>query len=204
MVTTIEDKIKLFSRIIYEQVQEEEKQKFYSFDAEKALWLEEKKRSLEQKYGKSLAETRKKAEIKANELLSREKTAFRKDILAVKDALVEETVSAVKGLLAAFTGSEEYREFLFAQVKSIVYSLEKGSYIMYLNIKDKERLGDEILRSLEGINGISVRLEAAAQDVIGGIILEDEEHSFRLDSSLSTKLQEYKQHIGIAVMEALN
>jgi V/A-type H+/Na+-transporting ATPase subunit E len=202
-VTTIEDKIKLFSKIIYEQAQEEKRKEFEKFESERATKIEEKKRIIEKKSKDTITEIQKKARLKASEIVSKEKISAQQQILAVREAFIEETISELKRLLSEFVSSQEYGELLYEQVKSIITTLDRGNYIFYLSQKDKAAYGNHILELLKNIEGLFVSIEIAKTDIIGGIIIEDEGKRYRLDNSFITKLEYYKHYVGLKVMESL-
>jgi V/A-type H+/Na+-transporting ATPase subunit E len=202
-VTTIEDKIKLFSKIIYEKTQEEKQKEFDKFEIEKGIKLEQKNKLIENKHKEILAEIQKKAQIKASEIVSKEKISTQKQLLNLKETLIEETITELKSLLSDFVCSQEYSELFREQVKYVLLSLDKGKYIFYLTEKDKSIHEGEILELAKNIEGLSVKVDIMNGDILGGVVVEDEGRRFRLDNSFSTKLNDFKQYVGLRVMESI-
>lgn len=202
-MTTIEDKIKLFSKVIFEKTQEEKQKEFEKFESERALKLEEKRILIEKKHKETLADIQKKARFKASEIVYKEKSSVQKEILCLREALIEETISELKRLLSDFVCSKEYSEFFHEKLKKVLLSLDKGKYILYLTEKDKSIYEDQITEVVNDIEELSVKLEITKADIIGGIIIEDEGRRFRLDNSFITKLDGFKQYVGLKVMESI-
>lgn len=202
-MTTIEDKINLFSKIIYDKVNEEKEEKLKTFneEAEKKL-IAEKENIIELR--KNLErDVTKKSNTKANEIIAREKLNKQREILMLKDNLINDTLKEVKDKLLDFVSSEEYKKYFLNMLEKTLKEVERGSYYLILLSRDYERFKDEIAAIDHKYVDTTLVIQVSKEDFIGGIILKDLEGTFKIDNSLYTKLQESKELIGVRVMEML-
>lgn len=202
-MTTIEDKIKSFSKIVNEKIQQEAEKEFKAFEEEKEKILAAEKRKLELREKKVLEEELKRASMKANELLAKEKLEKQQALLSLKKQLFHEILGEVCERLNRYTEGPEYRNYLFNSIRSSVTSLESGNYVVYMKHEDIERYSREIEEMLSEFQHKSFELREGENDLIGGVVVEDKNYRFRIDNSINSKLQNYKPYIGAELMERL-
>lgn len=202
-MTTIEDKINLFSKIIYDKVNEEKENKleeFYKMEEKKLSSEKEKITELRKNLKTTLD---KKYNIKANEIISREKLNKQKAILMLKDELVKNTLSEVKARLLYFISSQEYKYYFLKSLRKSIESLEAGRYKLIILERDYKRFYEEIELAKKEYSQINLTTIFSEEEFIGGIIIMDENETFKIDNSLYSKLEESREIIGIKVMDML-
>lgn len=202
-MTTIEDKINLFSKIIYDKLNEEKEEKLKQFNEEAQARIESEKENIEKNKKNLQREIMKKSNTKANEIIAKENLKKQREILALKDKLVKSTLDEVKEKLFTYVSSEEYKNYFLGLLQKTLSEVEEGRYFIILLERDKERFKSEIEEVIKKYNGKSVEIKISQEDFIGGIILKDFEGKFKVDNSLYSKLEESKEIIGIKVMEML-
>ena len=202
-MTTIEDKIKMFSNIVNEKIQGECEKEFQAFENEKGKILNEVKERLEVKEKQALEEVVKRASIRANELLAKEKLEKQRALLSLKKQLFQELLEEVCERVKNYTEGEEYKEYLFNSIRASVAALESGCYVVFVKSEDIEKNSKEIKDILDTFKGKSFEIRETEKEFIGGIIVEDKECRFRIDNSLNSKLQQLKPYIGEELMERL-
>jgi V/A-type H+-transporting ATPase subunit E len=202
-MTTIEDKINLFSKIIYDKVNEEkeERLKAFSYDAEKKINIEKEK--IEELRQSLQREVAKKSNIKANEIVARERLNKQRAVLLLKDKLINDALQGVKEKLAKFVCSAEYKQYFISVLKSTLKCIDKGSYYIIVLNRDYEKFKIEIEGIGREYSDLHVEIKVSEEDFIGGVILKDFEGKFKIDNSIYSKLQESKEMIGVKVMEML-
>ncbi len=202
-MTTIEDKISLFSKIIYDKVNEEKEEKLeaFSYDAEKKINVEREK--IEELRKSLQREIVKKANVKANEIVAKERLNKQREMLFLKDKLIQDALENVREKLVGFVCSEGYRSYFVDTLKKTFQGIDKGSYYIILLKRDCEKFQSEIkvIQSEYCLGNIEIRI--SEEDFIGGVILKDFEGKFKIDNSIDSKLQESREVIGIRVMEML-
>lgn len=202
-MATIEDKIKLFSKIVYEKAQEEEQSKLEEFEKEKEKTLEKEKIKLEEKKSSAMEETRKKAALKVNEIIAAVKVQSQNEVLEAKRNMIDEIMKELNDKLENFTLSEDYHDFLIKQAMSSTSDLEEGSFILELTHRDFEKYGDEIKEKVSVSDNKNFEIEESDEEMIGGLILESTSHKFRINNSLAARLMEYKEKVGIEIIERI-
>jgi V/A-type H+-transporting ATPase subunit E len=202
-MTTIEDKISLFSKIIYDKVTEEKEERIEAFnkEAEKKINIEKEKiaelrRDLQR-------EVAKKANIKANEIVAKEKLKKQREVLFLKDKLISDALANVHEKLAEFVCSPEYKSYFIGTLQKALKEVSKGNYYIIVLKRDYQKFQNEIeVIGSEYCDG-NVEIKISEEDFIGGLILKDFEGKFKIDNSIASALQESKEIIGVRVMEML-
>lgn len=202
-MNTIEDKIRLFSNSIHDKIKEEKQKEFERFEEEKRNTLDKLKKQLEERKGSMLREVMKRANLKSNEIVSAERMKNQQAVLKLKKDLINETISGIRNRLIDFTNSDIYHKFLIKEVKNTMCKLEIGEYIILLRQVDAEKYGDEILETAEGVDKISLQVDKAEDDIIGGFIIKSALGKFRINNSIAVKLEDYKGKVGLMVTERL-
>jgi V/A-type H+-transporting ATPase subunit E len=202
-MTTIEDKISLFSKIIYDKVNEEKEEKLEDFakEAQKKINIEREK--LEELMLNLQIEVSKKSNIKANTIIAKERVSKQREVLLLKDKLVNDALEDVREKLVEFVSLEEYKQYFINALKRTFDGIDNGNYYLIVLKRDYERFQGDI----EGIGSEyperNVEVIISEVDFIGGLMLKDFEGKFKIDNSIYSKLQESKEIIGVRVMEVL-
>lgn len=203
MSTTIDDKLRLFHKAIFEKLEGKRKEQIQEFALKSDEAIREKKEEQQRKLELFKKETTKKAETKALEIISKEETTSHNEILSLKGKLIKEVEMEVEEKLKEFTSSDSYKSFFLEKAEESFNSLQKGSYIFFALKKDIEGF-DKELKALEAnYKGIKLSYRPLEEDNIGGFILEDEGFKYKYDCTLKNMLLESQETIGIMVTEAL-
>lgn len=202
-MTTIEDKISLFSKIIYDKVNEEKEEKLeaLSIEIEKKLDLEKEKiKELRQNL---LREVTKKSNIKGNEIVAKERLNKQREVLFLKDKLICDTLENVHEKLVQFVSFPEYKNYFINTLQNTLMEINKGNFYLILLERDYEKFKSEIDVVLTAHSDLYVEIEMSDEDFIGGVMLRDFKGKFKIDNSINSKLQDCKEIIGVRVMEML-
>lgn len=202
-MTTIEDKISLFSKIIYDKVNEEKEVKLREFNEESEKLINEEKARIEELRKNLKREVIKKSNIKANELVAKEKLNKQREVLALKDNLVQATLDEISKKLLSYVETKEYREFFIKSLEKTLNEVEDGNYYIVIMRQDEERFKNDIDAIRKMNPNKKITIELSSEDFIGGIILRDIEGTFKVDNTLRSKLYGSREAIGIKVMEML-
>lgn len=203
VMATIEDKIKLFSKIVYEKAKEEEQKRLDEFEKEKEKTLENEKSRLNEKKSSAMEETRKKAALKVNEITAAVKVESQSEVLEAKRNMIDEIMKELRNRLEDFTLSKDYHDFLLKQALKSTADLEEGSFILGLSHKDFEKYGNEIKEKVSASDKKHFEIEESDEELIGGLIIESTSHKFRINNSLAARLMEYKEKVGIEIIERI-
>ena len=196
-MTTIEDKIKLFSKIVFEKIQEEKEKEITIFEKEKEDILLKEKKRFEEREKLVLEEASKKANSKAKELIAKEKLEKQQAILSLKQRLIKETLLEVEHRIEEYVSSDEYEQYLLNCIRKASEGLEDGSYVIFVENRDIDRYVNSMEELLKTFIGKNFEIRPCSVNIIGGIILEEKGLRFRVDCSIRKKLQELTQDVGI-------
>jgi len=202
-MTTIEDKISLFSKIIYDKVNEEkeERLKAFNLEAEKRIKVESEK--IDEAMQNLQKEVQKKSNVKANRIVAKERLNKQRELLSLKDKLISEALEDVRKKLIEFVSLSEYKPYFLNMLQGDLKDIVKGNYYLIILKRDNERFQAEIIDILNGYAYGKIEIKISEEDFIGGHLLKDFEGKFKIDNSIYSKLQESKEVIGIRVMEML-
>jgi len=197
------DKITFFSKIIYEKIDEENRNLSEAFLADREKQVGQLEKELEARRAKELGQAWKEALFKANEVTAREKSESRKQVMVLRESLIQKTMEDLAARFRSFAESDEYGDFLKELALRTVKTLESGSYIIYLTEADLKMHGEEVKAAAAARHDCSFELKAAASPIIGGLIVEEGGRRFMLDSGFSTVIEDARQKAGLKVSEIL-
>jgi V/A-type H+-transporting ATPase subunit E len=201
-LTTIEDKIRLFSKIIYDKIKEEKQVEFDNFEREREVKLEKLKRELNEKRLEELKEASKKAKIKAVEKVSKEKVKFQQRELALREDMMRQINEVMKEKISRYIETVDYEDLLLKLVKDAIDNLEKNNCTLYLTKGDVDRVSEKI-KSYSNSKNVSMVIKEEESGILGGFLMEDSERKYRIDNSLRNKLIHLKDYIGLSINESL-
>lgn len=202
-MTTIDDKIELFNKLIFEKIYTEKKVEIDKFNKDKEEILKKEKEKHDEKRNVFINDVNKTGLIKKNEIIAKEGIEVQQKLLVLKRELLNETMEALKERIKEFTNTEEYKKFLFQLIEESISMLENKNYILSLTAQDKEKYGDEIKKLLsEKVNG-NIELKSSELDILGGIIIEEAEGSYRINNTLLSKVDETREYAGLLLTDLL-
>ncbi|MBU3195414.1 hypothetical protein KPL26_01900 [Clostridium algidicarnis] len=203
-MTTIEDKISLFSKIIYEKLNEEKEEKLKAFNEEAELKMNTERKKISQIKKVSEREIIRKANVKASEIIAKENLNKQREMLRLKDDIIKTTIKEIKDKLLDFVNSKEYEDYLMSTITKNLKLLNKGEYYLIVLDRDLNKYESQIKVALEDFMDKKVEIKVSKADFIGGVMIKDFEGRFNIDNSISSKLEESKELIGIKVMKMLD
>ncbi|KYO65485.1 V-type ATP synthase subunit E [Thermovenabulum gondwanense] len=189
MSTTIEDKISLFAKVLFERIEEEyenEKNKIIGYyEAE----IKRVKEEYERKKSDRIREALKEAEIKKQRIISKALTDKKQDILKKKKELLEKLIEDMLQKVEDFLKQEGYAEFLVNSIIEVKNKFpEKDKIIVYLSKNDFEKYMDYLKSKFDE----NLEFMMGTEEVKGGIIAESADGRVRIDFSVGSLLEEGK------------
>ena len=203
-MTTIEDKLGLFSKMIYDKVNEEKKERLEEFNLEAQKRINEEKEKIEELTRKLKLEVLKKANIKANEIVAKERLNKQREVLLLKEHLINDALESVHEKLVNFVNGEEYKAYFIRTLQKTLEDVNNGNYYIIVLKRDYERFQSEIEAEAYEQSNRKLKLTISEEDFIGGVMLKDFEGTFKIDNSILSSLQESKEIIGVRVMEVVS
>lgn len=202
-MTTIEDKLKLFTKIVFNQIDEQFEKQEEKIQSEINEMLSKENEKIENYKEKTIRDIEKKATLKQREKISKVKMDTQRRLLNIKEEIIREAMEEVKEAIKEYSSTEEYGSYLLSEIKNLKRDEIPESFILYLSEEDIEKYKEDIEEELQNISQ-SFNIKPSKVPIIGGFILEDEDKKFRIDNSLIYKIYKLKEVVGTKVMEELN
>jgi V/A-type H+-transporting ATPase subunit E len=141
--------------------------------------------------------------IKANEIVAKERLNKQREMLFLKEKLIVEALENVREKLVEFVSFPEYKSYFLRVLENTLKEIDSGKYYIIVLKVDYEKFQSEIEVILNAYSDRNAEIKISEEDFIGGIILKDFEGKFKIDNSIESKLQDSKELIGVRVMEML-
>ncbi|MBP3888930.1 MAG: V-type ATP synthase subunit E [Cellulosilyticum sp.] len=205
-MVTIEQKLTLFSKLLNQDIKEEMDEKFIQLEREYEQRIAESKFNADQEANEIVEQARKRAEIKKVELMSRGRLASKKEMMQVKEEMVEQFISTLQEKVKIFTQTAAYLTYLENMIKSLNGLSESSNQLMiYLTSQDYESNQKFIAKQLvsNGIDEDKLSFEISKTPILGGLIIVDTVYNTRIDMSMSTVIEEAKESIINRIIRAI-
>jgi vacuolar-type H+-ATPase subunit E/Vma4 len=193
----------MFSKMIYEKIDEEAQGLSDSFHAERQRQVGQLKKELEERKAKELDRAAKEARFSANSSSAEERSESRKKVMLLRESLIEKTVEDIKNRFMSFIETPGYNGFLGELAARVIQDLGSGSYVIYLTSADLEKHADSVKAAAASRPDCSFELRASAASIIGGLVVEDGGRQFMLDGSFSSLIEGSRHYTGLKVSEML-
>jgi len=202
-MTTIDDKLELFNKLIFEKIYIEKKVEIDKFNKEKEESLQNEKEKQYEKMNSFIADANKKGAIKKNEIIAKVGIEVSKKLLVLKRELLIDIMETLKGRIKEFTDTEEYKKFLFRLIEQSEKMLEDKNYILFLTAQDKEKYGEEIKQKFSKKIKGNIELKSSELDILGGLIIKEAEGNYRINNTLLSKLDDTREYAGLLLTDLL-
>lgn len=201
-MTTIDDKLKLFTKIVIDKVQQESENKIIYFTEESDKVLLEEKHKIEEQAGIIIKQSKKKAEAKKSQIISKANMERQHTILKKKQQIFDTVISELKNRALAFTDEKEYYNYLNDSIRKAIYKINTSNINIYIKKKDIDRFLEQIKSSLASLE-LQYNIKEASDDILGGCIIENQSKTIRVDASMLSIIEENKELIGRELVDNL-
>lgn len=205
-MVTIEQKLTLFSKLLNQGIKEEMDEKFTQLENEYEKRIAENKFQTDKEAKEIIEQSRKRAEVKKVELISKGKLYSKKELMQAKQEMISRFMKALDEKVLAYTSTNDYIDYL----KQIINRLEpsdlgKGSLLIYLTQNDydcNQALVKELLLK-KGMNEADLSFEITKENILGGLIVVCPEYSTRMNLSIRNVIEDYKEQIVEKISRAI-
>lgn len=204
-LTTVDDKIKLFAKVVFEKVQKESDLKVIRFTAENDKYLEEEKDRIMKESQAAINQAKKKAETKKNEIISKANMEGQHELLRKRKELYDQAVDDIRKMAESYTLKPEYAGYLEGCIREGLSRIDARDIVIYLKPEDILNFGNKINEMADRYKteGSVVSIKETTMDILGGCILEDGAGTMRVDCSMSSAIDENRSLIGKELMDNL-
>ncbi len=202
MPVTIEDKIELFRKMLFGDIEMSSSVKKESLLADFESKKEQLKKDMELKQAEIIDEAVKKSEKEKQQLLSKVITEEHHKILKKQQEYVEQILQLLKDKTIEYSKSLEYRNvYLSRNIENACKDFEDiDNAVFYFTESDIQQFEDFINTSLlKYRKGKSFEIKQEEADILGGFIVRDKELIMQADYTLVTLIEESRDMIGINI-----
>lgn len=197
---TIEEKLNLFTKLIYDKIEKENESLLKKFNLEYGNLLDDKKKEFEKQAEQLRKENEKNIEKQKLQIISKAKIEEKKILLEKRKEIFDEVLEELMAYCDDFTEKNEYKDMLLNDLKKVFKDIENiNNFELTITSKDYNRFKEDILNMFSGFN-----IEISEDDsIIGGFIITDKEKNIRIDMSMKNRILNSKELIGEKLFEAL-
>lgn len=203
---TMEEKLKVFTKLVLEKVQNEYDERAREIKEKNNKIIQNHKAKLREKSKQIIQDFVKKGEIEKNRMISKAKLDSKKKILNKREELLNKFIANLEKKARQFTYEEEYKNFLENSVDRVLIGLKDKEHIcIYVTDKDRDRYG-EIMNRLfvkHDFDSQKISIFTLDSEFIGGVIGIDKEESIKIDCTIKTLIEDNKNLIGQMLYEKL-
>jgi V/A-type H+/Na+-transporting ATPase subunit E len=201
MSVTIEDKVELFSKIIFGSIEEMSSQKKERLGEAHKKELEELSKDVEKRKEEFVQAAIKRAERERVKLIAKTTNEQQHVLLNKKQQAIQTVMGRLQEYARNFTDTEDYKDYMKKSIESIITTLDKSKQItFYVMEKDFQLVGHILEQKLVNTdNQIKYDIKKTTNNIIGGIIAEDMLNPMQLDLTLTALIDEYKETVGAAI-----
>ncbi|MDF2591715.1 MAG: hypothetical protein K0S75_1181 [Clostridia bacterium] len=201
MSVTIEDKVELFSKVIFGRIEEQSSQERERLGEAYKKELEELSKEIEKRKVELMEAAIAKAERERVKLIAKANNQQQHILLNKKQQAIQNVMERMQGLAKDFTNTQDYKEYMQKSIESIIAALDKSRQItFYVMEKDIQFVGQILEQKLiHTDNKFKYDVKKTTYNIIGGIIAEDMVNLMQLDLTLKALIDEYKETVGAAI-----
>lgn len=190
---TIEEKIKLFTKIIYDKVEKQNQVTIDKFNCEYGNMIEQKKKEFQEQAEEIMSEGLRDIEKEKTRILSRARIDEKRIVLESQKRIFNETLEQLVDYASKFTEDNSYGDILMRDMDMAFAELDNGSNInLYITSKDKKRFEMAIAQKFNA-ELITIEID---DSIIGGFIAVDGVHNIKIDMSFLSGIMNSKNYIG--------
>lgn len=206
-MVTIEEKIRLFSELVYQDIVKESDGKLQKIESQNKEKLEVAKKKYEAEVNKIFESQKKKTEHKKTQMMSFVNMQQKRKILSAKEVCIHRMMSRLTKKAVVFCQSDKYLKYLANTIETFVPVFEGEEQIHVCMVKeDLDRVKDFVVAEIkkQGFQEEQIVFEPADAGIIGGLVFENNDKIIRMDGSIQAKFDEKKEEIIHSVYEQLN
>lgn len=191
-MVTIEDKIRLFAKMIYEKVDRENQAVLSRFENEIRQLMEEKKQEFTREAEEIWQKGRREIQKRVRQIISQARMDEKRMLWEKRQLCFAEMVDCLLDYAKEFVHTGEYGDLLWKELPEILSTQNKNHVLeLYLTSWDLERFAAKIELTFAGYN---LRLQAD-DSLVGGFVLIDREQNVKIDMSFVNRIQSAKDLI---------
>ncbi|TJX14914.1 hypothetical protein E9840_04220 [Tissierella creatinini] len=200
---TVEEKLDMFRKIIYEDVEEEFIRRIEEIDIRNKGIIESKRVELKKAKEDLIRKEKTNAMIRRNELIAKRSQENNEKILQKRQEIFKDFLISLTKKAIAFCHSDSYKDYFLNQLKDRLDGIEDYEIVLNISKDDYLNLSHDISK-IGKLKNKELIIEAIAnEDIIGGFIISDKDKSYNYNYSIKSMIEENEYEIGRNLFLAL-
>ncbi|SHE60644.1 MULTISPECIES: V-type ATP synthase subunit E [Caloramator] len=187
---TIEEKLNLFTKLVYEKVEKENRIVIQRFEEEYGKILSEKKKEFEEEASKLDKKVKSEIELYRTQTLSKAHIRGKKIILERKNSIYNKAIEDVICYISENKSRKEYKQYFSNKLISIIKNNDIKEANLIVTRQDWDLWGKDLDKETRLLNVVF------DESVSGGFILIDLKNNFKYDFSIENIVDENREKIG--------
>jgi vacuolar-type H+-ATPase subunit E/Vma4 len=200
---TINDKLDIFRKLIYEEEEEKYKKALKDLDEKARNLIENKKLEIEKKKEEMAKKEAILEETQKNRIISERRQELNSKLLLKRKEILEDLIASLKEKAINFTLTDEYKDAVIKSISEVLLKIDDRDLIITITEEDRKKLESSIF-NLAKVNNKSISISTVPKSkIIGGFIISDKEKTYNIDNSYKTIIEENRYEIGKRLYKAL-
>lgn len=198
---TIDEKINLFTKIVYDLVEKENRLTIEKYNKEFGSLIEEKRQEFIREAQEILSKRKKNLEKEKLQIISKARIQQKKILLEKRKELLERMIIEVENVSREFVKSQKYKDMFIKELKC-AFNEVRGSneFTICLTDEDAKDFERDIIDIFSG-KKVSVLRD---NGIIGGFILTDRDKNIKFDLSFYSRISNSRNLIGEKLLDLLH
>jgi V/A-type H+/Na+-transporting ATPase subunit E len=196
---TIEEKLKLFTKIVYDKVERENQTVVNEFDREFGNLINKRKKEYQAEADKILKESQREAEREKTRILSKAKIEEKKVLRNMEKKIFDEVINELLEHGKKHRRTGEYEESFIKDVTAVSTQVLTDEIEFYCNEEDLQKYRDILKNLFKNKNVIFITDE----ELVGGFIITEPSQGLRYDMSILGKIMASRETIGNMLFKSL-
>lgn len=205
MAVTLEDKIQLFGKMIIGNIEAESEDMRHKLEGQHQTELDKLKEEIAQKRAELISAAEARGERERKRIISQVRNEEQHRLVAMKQEALQTIMKSLREKAESFTATADYRGYMEKSINSVIRGLVEAKHItIYVAEKDME-LCKELMNSQQNSSAeLKYDIKQASQNIIGGLIAEDNENQLQIESTLKALIEENRDIVGAAITRRFN
>ncbi|MCQ1529217.1 V-type ATP synthase subunit E [Lutispora saccharofermentans] len=205
MAVTVEGKLELFKKILFEHIEEDWAEKRNELIKAMEEKKEEKKKEFEKRKRAIVEDGEGRAQAKRKSIIAQVQSEADYEVMKKREALLSDLMGSLMDWSREFIKTDGYKSFLSNNIEKALHMMDGEELLFSFSEKDMNELGSFIKESVERLkNNKNIELIKSSTDIIGGFTLEDKNSGVLADFSIKTLIDEGKEYMGRMLYEKLD
>lgn len=206
MSVTIEDKVELFSKIIFSNIEANSSERRQALEDKYKAELAELEKEVELKKADMMKAASAKAMRECERLQAQIKSQEQRKLVESKQKFVDRVMTMLYGYAASLAASKDYEAVLSKAIDNVSKGFKDSRLIHFYVLPNEfdiiERLLQENKRKFNP--EFKYVIEAAPLNVLGGLIAKDKENLLEIDLTLKSMVEEHRAAVGAVIIRKFN